>query len=153
MRRLGREDGLRRMTEMENELGHILPILPNDLTILLSFLMSLTLRPLMAFSDTITCHPHVSESTCMYRFLCSTMNAVSAAVHAVLAWRLDPGFLTSCREEQQGRSRSLDCFCMRLLQDTIGPFVPLCEVREDQKCCQYIDLLSSRSSSCGTHLP
>ena len=74
-------DGLRRwegwrLPEMENELGHILPILPSDLTILLSSLMSLTISPLTAFPDTITTHPHVSESTCMTFYAAQWMQQV-----------------------------------------------------------------------------
>ena len=92
---------------MENELGHILPILLNDLTILLSSLISLTKRPLMAFPDTITTHPHVSLSTCFaFCFISSTMNAVSAAVHAVLAWRLDRGFSLMFVVEKGGEAQA-----------------------------------------------
>ena len=76
-------DGLRRwegwrLLEMENELGHILPILPSDLTILLSSLMSLTISPLAAFPDTITTHLHVSESTCMSFYAAQWMQCCSA---------------------------------------------------------------------------
>ena len=38
----------------------------------------------------------------MYDFLCSTMNAASAAVHAVLAWRLDLEFLLTSVVRSRG---------------------------------------------------
>ena len=84
MRRLGREDGLRSWEgwrlAMENELGHILPILPSDLTILLSSLMSLTIKT----SYGISRYNHFSSSRfCKHMYAAQWMQWV---LQCVLCW-------------------------------------------------------------------
>ena len=129
---------------MKNELGHILPILPSDLTILLSSLTSLTVSSLMAFPPTITL-THVSER-CTNAHVSLFMQQLNECCSALQCWPGDwiLGFhwcLLSRRAEEAPHSRST--FCLRLLSDGIGPFWPLCEVRGDNKFCQFNDLPSS----------
>ena len=90
-------------------------------------------QPYKKTSYGISRYNHYSSSRFlkhMFCFISSTMNAVSAAVHAVLAWRLDRGFSLMFVVERGGEVQAHWLFCKRPEPDAIGPFVQLCEVGE-----------------------
>ena len=78
----------------------------------------------------------------MFHFLCSTMNGP-----AVLAWRLDLEFsLLSVVEKSRGSPALTEHILSEAAVRWHRTILPLLfEVREEQKCCQLIDLPSSQT--------